>query len=150
MTKKGRDMIEEQKTPWHLWAVGLVSLLWNAMGGVDYTMTHLRDPGWMAQFTPEQIAYFDGFPIWATGFWAIGVWGAIAGSILLLFRRRWAVAAFGLSLLGLIGGHVYRFGSKIPDGWNTGPNAAFAAILAAVAVFLLWYAVRMQKHGWLK
>jgi hypothetical protein len=27
------------KTPWHLWAVGAVSLLWNGLGGYDYTMS---------------------------------------------------------------------------------------------------------------
>jgi hypothetical protein len=32
------------KTPWHLWVVGILSLLWNAFGGYDYTMTQLRDP----------------------------------------------------------------------------------------------------------
>jgi len=26
-------------TPWHVWVVGIVALLWNAMGALDYTMT---------------------------------------------------------------------------------------------------------------
>jgi hypothetical protein len=146
--KRRRTM--ESKTPWHLWAVGIVSLLWNAMGGVDYTMTHLHNASWIAMMTPEQIAWFDGFPIWATSCWALGVWGAIAGSILLLMRSRWAVHAFGISLIGFVGSHIYQFTSNAPAGLNTGTGTLFAAVLAAVAVGLLWYAMRMRKQGWLK
>jgi hypothetical protein len=139
-----------QKAPWHLWPVGIVSLLWNAMGGVDYSMTHLNNAYWLEQFTPEQIAYFNGFPIWATSCWAFGVWGAVAGSILLLLRHRWAVTTFSVSLLGLIGSHFYQFSSKVPGGLNTASGEWFAAVLAALAMGLLWYAIRMRKRGVLR
>jgi hypothetical protein len=29
-------------TPWHLWIVGVFSLLWNGMGAFDYGMTESR------------------------------------------------------------------------------------------------------------
>jgi hypothetical protein len=140
----------DAKTPWHLWAVGIVSLAWNAMGGVDYTMSHMHNVAYLAQKTPEQIAWFDAFPIWATSCWAIGVWGAIAGSILLLIRSSFAVAAFGVSLVGFIGSHFYQFTSDAPAGLNTGTGTAFAAILAVVAVSLLLYARAMKQKGILK
>jgi hypothetical protein len=143
-------MTMERKTPWHLWAIGFVSLLWNAMGGVDYTMTHLHNAAWLAQMTPEQIAWVNHFPVWATSCWALGVWGAIAGSILLLLRNRWAVPAFGISLLGLIGSHIYQFTSNAPADLNTGSGTIFAAVLAVVAAVLLWYAMRMRAQGYLK
>ena len=28
-------------TPWHLWAVGIVTLLWNGLGITSYLMTEL-------------------------------------------------------------------------------------------------------------
>jgi hypothetical protein len=143
-------MIEAQKPPWHLWAIGIVSLLWNAMGGVDYTMTHMNNAAWLAQMTQEQIAWINDFPVWATSFWALGVWGAVVGSILLLLRSGWAVPAFGVSLLGLIGSHVYQYTSSPPAGLNTASGTAFAAVLAIVAVALLWYARRMRKQGVLR
>jgi hypothetical protein len=134
----------EQKMPWHLWIVGIVSLLWNAMGGVDYTMTHLRSEAWLAQMTPAQIDWVNHFPIWATSCWALGVWGAIGGSLLLLLRSRWAVTAFGVSLFGLIGTRVYQYTGDAPGGLNTASDLGFSAILAAVAVALLYYARRMR------
>jgi uncharacterized membrane protein len=143
-------MTAVQKAPWHLWAVGIVSLLWNAMGGVDYTMSHMHNASYLAGMAPEQIAWFDGFPIWATSCWAFGVWGAIAGSLLLLLRSRWAVVAFGISLIGFIGSHVYQFTSNAPASLNTGSGTIFAAVLGLVAVALLWYAMVMRKRGVLK
>ncbi len=140
----------EQKTPWHLWAVGIVSLIWNAMGGVDYTMSHMHSAEYMKMMSPEQIAWFNNFPIWATSCWALGVWGAIAGSLLLLLRSHWAVLAFGVSLIGFIGSHIYQFTSNAPAGLNTGTGTIFAAVLALVAVTLLLYARRMRANGVLK
>jgi hypothetical protein len=138
------------KTPWHLWVVGIVSLLWNAMGGVDYTMSHVHNAAYLAGMTPDQIAWFNNFPIWATSCWALGVWGAVAGSIMLLLRSRWAVHAFGMSLLGFIGSHIYQFTSNAPAGLNSGTDTIFAAVLALVAVSLLIYARRMRVRGALR
>ena len=143
-------MIAAQKAPWHLWAVGGVSLLWNAMGGVDYTMSHMRNAAYLAAMTPEQMAWFNGFPIWATSCWAFGVWGAIAGSLLLLLRSRWAVVAFGVSLIGFVGSHIYQFTSNAPASLNTASGTVFAAVLGIVAVALLWYAAIMRRQGVLK
>jgi hypothetical protein len=118
---------------------------------MDYTMTKTRNPSYMAAFTPEQIAWFDSFPLWMNIAWALGVWGALAGSILLLFRSRWAVHAFAISLAGLVIGTVYQFGiSDMPASLKTPGGWAFTAALWLVAIFLLWYARQMQRMGQLR
>ena len=43
------------RAPWHLWAVGIVGLLWSAMGAFDYLMTQTENESYMARFTPEQL-----------------------------------------------------------------------------------------------
>src|SRR3546814_11492179 len=60
---EGIAMNTTVKTPWHLWVVGVLSLLWNAVGAFDYTMTKLNDADYLSAFTPEQIAYFQSFPL---------------------------------------------------------------------------------------
>ena len=30
--------LQPSRTPWHLWVVGVLSLLWNCYGGYDYLM----------------------------------------------------------------------------------------------------------------
>lgn len=128
------------KTPWHLWLVGVLSLLWNAFGCYIYTMTMMRDPALMAQAPPEMRAAIESAPAWANAFWALGVWGALLGSILLLLRRAWAVPAFVASLIGLAGTAVWEFRAGVPM------NVPQAVMIWAIALFLLWYAWTLRKR----
>lgn len=61
------------KTPWHLWLIGVVSLIWNAFGAMDYSMTATRNAAYMASFTPEQLEYFMAFRL---GPWRVGLSGS--------------------------------------------------------------------------
>ena len=75
------------KTPAHLWIVGILALLWNALGAFDYTATQYRLDFYMNQFSAEQLEYFYTFPAWAVCMWAIAVWGSLLGTFGLLFRK---------------------------------------------------------------
>ena len=90
-------------TPTHLWIVGVLSLLWNLFGCYDYLMSELSPASYFASMgmNAESAAYMAALPAWLIGFWALGVWGSLVGSLLLLARSRHAVTAFALSLFGL-------------------------------------------------
>lgn len=133
-----------EKAPMHLWAVGIVSLLWNAFGCFIYTMTMMRDPATMAAASPEMRAAIEASPDWANGAWAVGVWFALLGSALLLLRKGWAFYAFAISLLGLLGTAIYEFTSGMPV------NIPQLAMIWAVALFLLWYSWTMRQRGVLR
>lgn len=90
------------KAPWHLWVVGLVGFLWSAMGAMDYVMTKLRVESYMAKFTPEQLEFFYGFPIWVNAAWATAVWCGMIGCIILLLRKSVAVGVFLASLIAMV------------------------------------------------
>ncbi|GAA4643260.1 hypothetical protein GCM10023115_12200 [Pontixanthobacter gangjinensis] len=145
------------KTPWHLWVVGVLSLLWNAVGANDYTQTQLRNTDYIkAGVEPMGIdfqtalTYFEGFPAWAEAFWAIGVWGAVAGSLLLLFRSRFALHVFGASFLGLVVTTFYQFGNPIPGDYDRTIPTIFTAILWIIAIGLILYARRQTAAGVLR
>jgi hypothetical protein len=140
-----------RRTPWHLWAVGLLSLVWNSGGAIDYVMTKTHNAKYLAAFTAEQRAWFDGFPLWMSIAWALGVWGAILGSLLLLLRSRWAVHAFAVSLAGLVLATVYQyFIGAMPESLRTNGGMGFTAVLWIVAALLLWYAIRQRARGALR
>ena len=149
------DPAGPRRTPWHLWAVGGVSLLWNAFGATDYTMSQFRNRDYlggaaesMGITIDQMIAYIDGFPGWMHAFWALGVWGALIGSVLLLMRKRQAVWAFGLSLLGLAVTQIYQAVTPQPD-WAEGA-VVMNIIIWSIAIFLLIYAVAMRRRGVLR
>lgn len=136
-------------TPWHLWVIGGVSLLWNAVGALDYFMTQTRNAAYMSKFTPEQLEYFYGFPAWVVAFWAIGVWGALLGSVLLLLRKGVAEWVFLASLVGVIVTSIYNLvlsnGMEVMGG---GAGALiFPAVIFLIALGLYLYARAMRKRG---
>ncbi len=137
-------------TPWHLWVVGVIATIWNSGGAVDYTMTQMRNESYMSAFTPEQLDYFYAFPAWADAVWALGVWGAFIGSLLLLLRSRYAVIAFGISLVGLLGSTIYQMTVDKPVSLITPGIWIFTAAIWLSVILLLWYALRMTKKGVLR
>lgn len=137
------------KTPWHLWLIGGVALLWNAFGGVDYILTQTRNAAYLAQFTAEQRAYFESYPVWMEAVWGIGVWGAVAGSLLLLLRMRWAFHAFLASLIA--------FAISVVYGQTSGGNALmgstgmiFSALIFLLGLGFVLYSRAMTRRGLLR
>jgi hypothetical protein len=139
-------MSETGSRPWHLWAVGLLGLIWNAYGGYDFVMKNVRAPGYVEQLPAEAIQFLDTLPLWMVLCWALGVWGAVLGSLLLLLRSRLAVHAFAASLLGLVANTAYTATSDSPTGQPIGLTLA----IWAVAIALLAYALRMRSAGKLR
>jgi hypothetical protein len=134
------------KAPWHFWLIAFVSLLWNAVGGIDYFMTQSQNEAYMSNFTPEQLSFFYGFPTWVNATWAIGVWFAVLGSILLLLRNALAIWAFAASLVGMVLTAFHNFilsDISMLDIIGVGAGI-FTLVIFLVAVFLLYYA-RAQK-----
>ena len=86
------------RAPRHILVVGVVSLLWNAMGAMDYTMTKLGSQAWLKSAPPEMLKAIAAYPTWATAAWAVGVWGSLLGSILLIARSRHGAAGEARSL----------------------------------------------------
>jgi hypothetical protein len=145
-----RRALMNVKTPWWFWLVALLAVFWNSGGVLDFTMTQTQNEAYMAAFTDEQKAYFYGFPLWANIVWAMGVFGAFLGAILLLFRSRFAFHAFVISLAGMVLSFSYQFVSGAPEDLYNFANIAFTAAIWIIAVLLLWYSVAMHKRGILR
>lgn len=144
-------VIRRARAPLHLWIVGAVSLLWNAYGAFDYLMTQTRNEAYMSGFSQEQLAYFYGMPAWADAFWALGVWGAVLGSVLLLLRHRFAVWAFAASLVGLVVTTAQSYLDAASfEVMGGGAAVALTVGIFVIAIALLAYALRMRQGGVLR
>jgi len=53
------DTYHAAKTPApiHLWVMGILGAVWNAMGVMDYVMTLSRNKAYMSGFSPQQPAF---------------------------------------------------------------------------------------------
>ena len=138
------------QSPWHLWAVGVVSLCWNGFGAYDYVMTMTHDANWLANVPPAAMALVDAFSAWAVAAWAIGVWVSVLGSLLLLIRSRLAATAFLVSLLGAVVSYAYQATTGLPAAMGGASYWVMPAVIV-VAIVLQWlYARRMGEAGVLR
>jgi len=139
-----------QKTPWHLWAVGVVAILWNAVGCFDYFMTMTKGDVYMAAagMTEAQIAFMNHSPAWMTAVWAIGVWGGLLGGVLLLLRNKLAVPVFIVSLASYVLSLIHNLViSPMPDASE---QFVMFVIIFAGCVFFMWYSMRAKNNGLLR
>ena len=134
-------------TPKHLWIVGIVAFLWDAMGAYDYLMTQTQNEGYMSRLTPEQLEFFYGFPSWVVAFWAIAVWGGVLGSVLLLMRKKLAVTVFLVSFISMVITTIHNWGlSNGLEVMGTG-GLIFSVVIFVFALFLYLYSKAMRDRG---
>ena len=140
------------RTPWHLWLVGAIAVLFNAIGVFDYVMSKLQGTAYMqsAGMTPEQIAFYQQMPGWMTAVWAIGVFAAFIASILLLMRRAIAWQVFVLSLAAFLLNCLYIYGLTDGGAVMGGEMATTSVVIAVLLAFFGWYAWAMAKRGVLR
>ena len=132
---------------WSFWTIGAVTLIWNVMGVINF----------LSQMNAETVAVMpelhrriiEGRPAWATGAFAVAVFGGALGCLLLLLRKSAAFYVFIASLLGVIVQmipHLGIVGSNI-----AGPFEIVMMILMppVVAAFLIWYSKDARSKGWI-
>ena len=141
------DEIDVVRTPWHLWVIGVVALLWSAVGALDYVMTQTMNEAYMSQFTAAQLAFFTSFPTWVVAAWAIAVWGGVLGGLLLLFRQRYAVWVFLASLIAMsitaFQNYVLSSGMEV---MGDAFSLMFTAVIFLLALAFFLYARAMEKQ----
>src|SRR5216684_7057035 len=93
---------------WSFWAIGAVTLVWNVIGVINFFMQMNADA--LASFPESHRAIVVGRPAWATGAFAIAVFGGALGCLLLLLRKPAAYYSFIASLLGVIVQIIPSFG----------------------------------------
>jgi hypothetical protein len=144
--------VQSAKAPWHLWVVGVGSLLWNSVGATDFVMTQTRNRAYMRGFTPEQLHYYYGLPAWVVAAWGIAVWGGVLGSLLLLLRKRRAVGLFLASIICMVltdlNSFVLTDGLKVMGGGTA--TLAFSAVIFVIGLLLVIYARSTRKRGLLR
>ncbi|MFZ4122485.1 MAG: hypothetical protein ACOYKM_12565 [Caulobacterales bacterium] len=99
--------------------------------------------------TDAQIAHYFTMPGWMTAVWAIGVWGALLGSVLLLARSKWAFEVFVASLCAFVVSLIYAYVIAPIPGAGTSMIVMNSVILLG-CLFFAWYAFSQRKAGVLR
>jgi hypothetical protein len=115
-------------------------------------MTQTDNEAWLKGFTPEQLEYIHGFPLWSVVAWGVGTWGSFLGSVMLLCRRSLAFHLLAASLAGALCTTLYSFG--LSDGLKIMGGGVgmivFNGVILLISVLLLVYARNMRRRGVLR
>jgi hypothetical protein len=131
------------------WIIGVVALIWNAMGVNAYIQQAYNTESYKAMLSPEQLEMANNTPAWAIAMFAIAVFGATLGSIFLLMRKKVAGTLFVVSFLALLidMGHTF-FAGLGADAYGPG-GIMMPIMIFGIGGFLIWYAKNATKKGWL-
>ncbi len=130
---------------WSFWAVGIVALIWNVLGVINFFAQ--MNPDVLAAYRESERAIVEGRPAWATGAFAIAVFGGALGALLLLLRKSAASYLFMASLLGVILTMIHTLGVGIEFG--LGEILGIILMPLAVAAFLIGYSKHAESKGWI-
>ena len=127
---------------WSFWVIGAVALIWNVMGVINFFMQ--MNPDALADYPEAARSLVEGRPGWATGAFAIAVFGGALGCLLLLLRKSAAYYVFIASLFGVILTNIHTFGMA-------GSTEIWVGSLMSlvVAAFLIWYSRQAESKGWI-
>jgi len=127
------------------WLVTVLGSTWNLFGIYQFltTNTASRDGLIARGMTPDQATLYHGLPIWMTIVFAIGVFGGLAGTLLLGARRRAALPLLTISLLGYLVLYVGDIMLGVFAAFGT-PQVAVLTTVVLIAVGLLLFAYRAR------
>ena len=133
------------RTPWHLWVIGVIAVLWNGMAAVDFTATATQYEPYMESVAQAAKDHVYSLPTWTFAVWGLATWAGLIGGLMLLLRHASAVSLLALSLAGAAGMLLVALIYPAPGG-----SAGFAAGIVVVAALLLGYANALRRHGVLR
>jgi hypothetical protein len=130
---------------WSFWVICVVALIFNVMGVVNYFAQMNADS--LASFPESYRPIIEGRPAWATGGFAIAVFGGALGCLLLLLRKSAAFYVLIASLFGVIVTMMHIFGVT---GFSSFEIWMGVLIQLVVAAFLIWYSKLAERKGWIR
>lgn len=131
------------------WVIAIVALIWNIMGVSAYLIDAYMPEEVFSALPEAQQELYNTRPTWATAAFALGVFGGLLGCVFLLMRKKLAKSLFIISLLSVLALYVYMFAMS-----NTlevlGTNSIYMPIMVIiVCIFLVLFANKSIKKGWL-
>jgi hypothetical protein len=134
--------------PKWFWICAGLGLAWNMFGVVQFMGTAMasQEGLMMGGMTRAQADLYFDLPVWMNIAFAIGVFGGLLGSAMLLLRRKQAVPVLAVSLAA----YIVLYIGDITEGVFAIMGSEQVIILTSVvliAVGLLWLARKFERQS---
>jgi len=125
----------------------IASVIFMAIGCAGYLASVLTDP---SSLPVDQRNLMEARPIWMIAAYAVAVWVGLAGSVLLLMRRKLAEPLLLVSLVTAVLTFLpYAIVPAVSDLVTTNDIAVAVAVLA-ITWTIYWFARHSRQRGWLR
>lgn len=135
------------KAPWHLYLIGTLAVLWNAVGVFDFLATLTQFSPYMERFPDAARQYWETQPAWVFAVWAMSVFSGLVGSVLILKRQALAVRVLAVGATTTILAMALSYSRPTPDLDST---RVFGVCIIVVSLLVLNYAFHQAKRGVLR
>lgn len=138
-----------QPKMWY-WIVAIFFLLWNFMG-LGAFLAELSDPSTVtASFTTEQLAMYNDRPWWYMPNFGMAVVCGTFACVLLLFKRKLALAFAVISLIAVSISTLYEV--FMAGTWETMDAfaKAFTALIVIMDVLLVFFTRMAYRRAWIR
>jgi hypothetical protein len=130
------------------WIAG-AAFLWDLMGVGAYVAQVTMSADALHALPDAERMLYENVPAWATGAFAVAVFGGALGSLLLLLRKAFATPVLIISFIGIIVQMYHAFFiARSIEVYGPG-GMIMPAMVIAIAAFLIWYSINVKKKGWL-
>ncbi|MGB1876210.1 MAG: hypothetical protein ACPHGY_04680 [Rhodospirillaceae bacterium] len=126
------------------WVIGAFALVWNGLGSVNYLIQVTAES--LDAYRAVEQAIIADRPAWATGAFAVGVFGGTVGAVLLLLGKSVAFHVFIVSLIGVVVFTVHTLSLGLDFG--IGEMVVIVAMPTVVGLLFAWYAKYAEGKGW--
>jgi len=138
----------KKNTHWIFWMVVAMGLLWHAGGSMNYIMQ--TKPDLVAGLPDTHRAIIEGRPVWATGGFAVSVFGGLLGCFLLLFRKSSAGILFMISLMGTFVTIIHTLQVVLAkSSFSVSEIFIMVVLPLVVANFYIGFTFFSLKKGWI-
>lgn len=131
------------------WIISGIALFWNLLGIMAYLGQAYMTEEMLTALPDGDQAYYNNIPAWVTAAFAIAVFGGALGSLALLLRKKWAKIVLLVSLIAVLLQFIYN--TLLQSYMEvTGEKLFMPLVVIIIAVFLVWFAKKSEKEGWIR
>ncbi len=136
----------KKPTTW-FWILGVLLLIWNAMGAAAYLAQKLMPPQQMAMMPEDQRVFLEMTPSWVTAAFALAVWGGLTASVLMLLRKAFAYLMFIGSLFGVLAQMFYNFVIAGAYKIYGTQGLVMPIIVLLIATYSIYFTAKSKAQG---
>jgi hypothetical protein len=136
-----------RQSPWHLWVVAILALVWNGAGA--YTIM-MAQAGTLSDLEPGEAAYYAAQPTSFVVATDIALVASIVAAVALMLRSRTAVWLFAVSLCAIVVTNIYELAAGTSRVLVSRGALIVTVVIVVLAVLELVYARAVTKRGVLR